>query len=293
MSLGTAAEHWRKLVRARLRETERMAPEEGSAAGAAFWNARGRARRYQSAVAGTAQRDPLLTRIRRSAQRSSTVIDVGAGTGRFSLAIAPRVREVVALDPSRAMLAALTRDARARGITNVRTVESRWQDVDIHGPEAIPAGDIVVCSYVLPLIEDAGEFLAKMDSACSGQAFVYLNALSADALLDPLWRHFHGRRRAPAPTYLDAAAILRELGLSPQVEIVEVETMARFKDMGKAVKSYREILLLPDTKTVRAELREMLGSWLVDDRGELRPPLRTVPAAIVSWEGGATRCLRT
>lgn len=270
-----------------------MAPDEGAVAGAAYWNASARARRYQAAVAGSAERDPLFARIRRAARRTSTVIDVGAGTGRFSLAIAPRVRDVVAVDPSRAMLAALTRDARARGITNVRTIESRWQDVDNCGPETVPDGDIVVCSYVLPLIEDAAEFLAKMDTACRGRAFVYLNALSADALVDPMWRHFHGRRRAPAPTYLDAAAILRELGLGPQVEIVEVETMARFKDMGKAVESYRETLLLPDTKAVRAELRKILGSWLVEERGVLRPPLRTVPAAIVSWEASATGCLRT
>lgn len=281
-----AAAHWRKLVRARLREMERMAPGEGNAAGAAFWNASGRARRYQAAVAGSAERDPLFARIRREARRSHTVIDVGAGTGRFSVAIAPRVREVVAVDPSRSMLAALTRDSRRLGVGNIRTVESRWQDVDIAaGRGAVPPADLLVCSYVLPLIEDAGAFLTKMDTACRGRAFVYLNALSADALLDPMWRHFHGRQRAPAPTYLDAAAILRELGLEPQVEVVEVQTMVRFKDLPKAVRSYRETLLLPDTAAVRAELRSMLASWLVEDGGVLRPPLRSVPAAIVSWAG--------
>lgn len=267
-----------------------MAPGEESAAGAAFWNASGRARRYQAAVAGSVERDPLFARLRREARRSHTLIDVGAGTGRFSLAIAPRVGEVVAVDPSRSMLAALTRDSRRLGVDNIRTVERRWQEVDIGaGPGAVPPADLVVCAYVLPLIEDAGAFLAKMDTACCGRAFVYLNALSADALLDPMWRHFHGRRRAPAPTYLDAAAILRELGLEPQVEVVEVRTMARFKDLAKAVRSYRETLLVPDTPPVRAELRSILGSWLVEDRGELRPPLRTAPAAIVSWDASGAR----
>ncbi len=268
-----------------------MAPGQGTV-GAAYWNSSGRARRYQAVVAGTAERDPLFSRLRRAARRSSTVVDVGAGTGRFSLALAPKVGEVVAVDPSKSMLGVLKREARRQGIANLRTVESRWQDVVLCAepdgqppPNAVPMADVVVCSYVLPLIEDAAGFLAKMDDACRGRAYVYLNALSADAVVDPLWRHFHGRRRAPAPTFLDAAAILSELGLDPDIEVVEVATMSRFENLFKAVRSYREMLLLPDTAAVRAELRSLLSSWLVEDRGILRPPVKSLPAAIISWEG--------
>lgn len=278
-------------MRARLAEMERIAPGRG-AVGAAFWNSSGRARRFHAAVAGTAEKDPLFARLRRAAGPRSTVVDVGAGTGRFALALAPRVGEVVAVDASRAMLGVLRREARRRGIPNVRCIESRWQDVEVvpdgeaalRGP-VVPVADVVVCSYVLPLVEDAAGFLAKIDAACRGRAFVYGNAIGADALTDPFWRHFHGRPRTPGPTYLDTVAVLREIGVEPDVEIVEVRTRSRYRSLRAAVASYREMLLLPDTAAVRAELRGLLAPWLVEDADGLRAPVRTLPAAIVSWAG--------
>jgi len=270
-------------VQARLSEMERLAPGRG-AVGADHWNAPGRARRFSVAVGATAERDPLFARLRWATGRRSTVVDVGAGTGRFTLALAPRVDEIVAVDASRAMLAVLRRAARQQGATNVRVVEGRWEDVELG---ALAPADVVVCSYVLPLIAEAEPFLARMDATCRHRAFVYLNAMSSDALVDPFWRHFHGAPRRAAPTYLDAAAILTDLGVEPDVEVVEVPTRTRFPDLRAAARSYAEALVLPDTPAVRAELRSLLSGWLVEDGGALRPPVRSTPAAILSWAGRA------
>lgn len=256
--------------------------------GASYWNQPGRARRYSRTLDDRVERDPFLARLRRAAKRRSTVVDVGAGTGRFSLALAPRVQEVVAVDPSRAMLGVLARTARARGLTNVRRIESSWEDAPLAPAEGgLPRADLVFCSYVLPLVVDAEPFLTKMDAACQGRAFVYMNAWSSEGLYEPFWRHFHGRPRRPAPTYLDLAAILEDLGLVPEVEVVEVPLWARYPSMSAAVRDYRSVLVLPDTGEARAELRRLLAPWLVQDAGFLRPPMRTMPAAVVSWAAGA------
>ncbi len=53
---------------------------------------------------------------------TSTVVDLGAGTGTFAFAIAPFCRRVVAVDISPAMLAALNAQAKLQGVTNVETV---------------------------------------------------------------------------------------------------------------------------------------------------------------------------
>lgn len=259
---------------------DRLDPDRQDLRGA-FWDASGRARRYGAMVAGTGGEDPFFSRIRRATTSRSTVVDVGAGTGRFALAIAPRVAEVVAVDPSTAMLDVLRREARRLGIANVRVMEHRWQDA------AVPVADVVLCSYVLPLVEDARGFLAKMDETCRGRSFVYMSAFPGDAVIDPFWRHYHGSPRRPSPTYLDAVAVLQELGLDPDVEIVEARPMARFKTRADAVRSYRDNLLLPDTPAVRAELRGLLAPWLVEERGVLRPPISRAPAAIISWRSGS------
>jgi len=49
----------------------------------------------------------------------AVVLDMGAGTGVFAAAVAPRCREIIAVDISPAMTAALRARVRAEGIANV------------------------------------------------------------------------------------------------------------------------------------------------------------------------------
>lgn len=269
-----ASTRWTTLVRARLGEMERLSPGRG-VTGPAFWDTR--AKRFAAMVAGTAERDPLFARLRQATGRRSTVLDVGAGPGRFSLALAPRVARVVAVDSSGAMIDLITKRARQLKLANVEGVVGSWPDVDV-----APA-HVSVCSYVLPLVADAKRFLRKLDACTTERAFLYLGAASLDLLTDPMWRHFHGKPRKPGPTYLDAVAVLAELGIEAEVEVVELPTRSRHKNLDAAVKSYRDQLLIPDEPGARRELRGLLSSWLVEDNGELRPPVRSTPSAIVSW----------
>ena len=272
---GPAAARWRKLVRSRMAEMERLQPGRG-ALGPAFWDAR--AKRFATRMSlATATGDPFYRRLRRATNPRSTVIDVGAGPGRFSLALAPHVAGVTAVDVSRGMLDVLRRQARTLDLTNVDGVHGRWEEVDIE-----PA-DVVFSSYVLTLVLDAPTFLSRMDASATERAFLYLGAYTADAIFDPLWRHFHGSSRKPGATYLDAVDVLREMGLTPTTEVVEVPTRARFKSVADAAKEYREQLCLPDTPEARRELRGLLADWLVPRGDALGAPLRTVPAAIISW----------
>ncbi|HTJ74853.1 MAG TPA: class I SAM-dependent methyltransferase [Acidimicrobiales bacterium] len=274
----SAAARWRRLVQARLAEMERLQAGRG-AIGAAFWDSR--AKRYASRMpVANASTDPLYRRLRRATGRRSTVLDVGAGPGRFTLALAPHVAAVTAVDPSGAMLDICRREARRRQLGNVTTVHARWQDAEV-----TPA-TVAFSSYVLPLVADAAGFLVKLSAAATERAFLYLGAYSMDAVMDPLWRHFHGRPRKPGATYLDAIDVLRELGAKPAVEVVEVTSRARFATVAAAAKDYRDQLCLPDTPEVRKELRGLLANWLVPRQGGFGFPLRTTPAAIISWAPG-------
>jgi SAM-dependent methyltransferase len=275
---GPAATRWRKLVQARMSEMERLQPGRW-ALNADFWDTRAKrfAKRLPvSSVAG----DPLYRRLRQATGRRSTVLDVGAGSGRFTVALAPRVAAVTAVDMSAGMLDVCRRQAKKLGVANVTTVHSRWEDAEVE-----PA-DVAFSSYVVTLVPDAARFLAKLDSAATQRAFLYLGAYTADAIMDPLWRHFHGSSRKPGPTYLDAIDVLRELGLKPEVEVVEVATRGRFKTVAGAARDYRDQLCLPDTPEVRTELRGLLAHWLIRRGDALAAPLKTVPAAVISWRPG-------
>ena len=262
-----------------MEQLERVQPGRSPLADPDFWNRR--ARRF--ATTGplrSAERDPLLPRLRRAVTPASSLLDVGAGHGRFSLALAGRARSVVAVDPSRRMLAILRRSAREAGLGNVRTVLGRWPELG-HGVEA---ADVALCAHVLPLIPDARPFLAALDAVTRRRVFVYMGTFAPDSVVEPLWRHFHGSPRKPPPTYLDAVAVLEELGIQPEVEIVEAPVRARHADLDAAVRSYLDTLALPDRAPVRRELAALLAPWLQRDRdGALRPPIRSQANAILSW----------
>ncbi len=278
---GPAATRWRKLVQARLREMERLQAGRGTV-GAAFWDSR--AKRFASRMGvATVAGDPFYRRLRRATTRRSTVVDVGSGPGRFTLTLAPHVAAVTAVDPSGRMLDICRKQARAMDLANVTCVQGRWEQTEV------PPVDVAFSSYVLPLVADAPRFLTKLDGSATERVFLYLGAYTADAIMDPLWRHFHGASRKPGPTYLDAGNVLRELGIVPDIEVVEVAVRTRFKSVAEAAKDYRDQLCLPDAPEVRKELRGLLRHWLVHRGDGLGVPLKTVPAAIISWAPGARR----
>jgi SAM-dependent methyltransferase len=264
-------------VTARLAEIDRLAPGRDVTA-AGYWDAQASKAASQPSLTGP--RDPFLCQVNRVARTTSTIVDVGSGARRFALELAPHVRVVRAVDQSPRMLASLRRSAGQRGLQNVRTITGRWEDI-----KGVDAGaDIVFSCFVLPLVPDARAFLQKIDEAARSHAFLYLGAYSADAILDPLWRHFHGSPRQPAPTYLDALGVLRELGITPSVSIVEVANRTRFATMEDAVNEYRDKLLLPDDQKSRQVLEALLKDWLIRKAGDFRSPMPKVPAAVIRWD---------
>jgi len=65
---------------------------------------------------------------------ASTVVDLGAGTGRLALAAAPHVARVVAVDVSPAMLALLRERAARAGLANVECVQAGFLSYTHAGP---------------------------------------------------------------------------------------------------------------------------------------------------------------
>lgn len=66
----------------------------------------------------------------------STVVDLGAGTGTFALAVAPHVRRVVAVDVSPAMLDILRANIARQGIANVEPVHAGLLSYEHQGDPA-------------------------------------------------------------------------------------------------------------------------------------------------------------
>jgi ubiquinone/menaquinone biosynthesis C-methylase UbiE len=81
---------------------------------------------------------------------SATVIDIGAGTGQFTLAVAAAVRRVVAVDVSPVMLERLQAKLRERGVGNVECVAGGFLSYE---HESEPA-DLVYSRFALHHLPD-------------------------------------------------------------------------------------------------------------------------------------------
>jgi ubiquinone/menaquinone biosynthesis C-methylase UbiE len=90
----------------------------------------------------------------------STVVDLGAGTGQLTLAVASSCRRVVAADVSPVMLAALRRAIAEQRVTNVDVVEAGFLTYEHQGDPA----DFVYSRHALHHLPDfwKGVALARM-----------------------------------------------------------------------------------------------------------------------------------
>jgi SAM-dependent methyltransferase len=100
-----------------------------------------------------AQVDPAedIDALRRHGLRPDTVVvDLGAGTGTFTAAVAPLCRRVVAVDVSPPMVAALRARVDELALANVTVVEAGFLTYEHEGPPA----DAVHCRNALHQIPD-------------------------------------------------------------------------------------------------------------------------------------------
>src|SRR5438105_5639510 len=144
--METAVERWDALLQARAQQMDAAYARLGRTS-ADFWDRR--ARGFHRTTRDTVARDPFFARLRREVTPQTTVLDVGAGTGRFTLALAPLVQHVTAVEPNAAMLDYLRQYLDERGFTNVECLQTTWQDT----PDVLSA-DIVICSHVVYPIRD-------------------------------------------------------------------------------------------------------------------------------------------
>lgn len=109
----------------------------------------------------------------------SLLVDLGAGTGTFTLAVAPHCGQVVAVDVSPAMLAALGANVAARGLTNVTVANAGFLSYAHAGPPA----DFVYSRNALHHLADfwKGVALARIAALLRPGGVLFLRDLVYDS----------------------------------------------------------------------------------------------------------------
>jgi 2-polyprenyl-3-methyl-5-hydroxy-6-metoxy-1,4-benzoquinol methylase len=273
--MQSAIEHWKALIDARAQQMDAAYVQIGTSS-ADYWNRR--AEGFHRATKDRTASDPFFQKLRQVVTPDMTVLDVGAGTGRFALALAPLVKQVIAVEPNTAMLGYLEQDAADQNLTNISTIASTWQDAS-----ADLQADIVICSHVLYPIREVDVFLARLSAATRHTCYLYLRALHYDSFTSPLWQHFHGEERCQQPGYIHALDVLYEMGIYADVDIVQTPGSMHYPSLDVAKEELLEHLILPRDEHTHHELRTLIASWLVKRNGMLAIPVDEMICAIISW----------
>ncbi|UFS69378.1 polysaccharide deacetylase family protein [Geomonas sp. RF6] len=128
------------------------------------------------------------------------VLEIGAGTGIFTVQIARNCREVVAADISRNMLDLLEQKAQKEGIENIRTVQGDAEKMELHGPFSL------ACAFsALEYLTDLPGFVKKIAAELEpGGAVYFITARTSffrfftqigNAMRQGLWLKSHSRRQ--------------------------------------------------------------------------------------------------
>ena len=149
-------------------------------------------------------------------------LDYGAGTGLLALALAPRVRRVVAVDSSAGMLAVLARKAQAGGGANVETLRADFSQ------DPLPPGpfDLVASAMTLHHVADVDALFRNFFALLAPGGFLAVADLDAED------GSFHAHADGIHHFGFDRAALARELAAAGFAEV-------RFEDAARASKNGR------------------------------------------------------
>jgi SAM-dependent methyltransferase len=197
---------WRELVEIKSHSRKRDAGAESQAD---VWHAK--ARSFDESVKRRwAKPDSSREFILSQFDADSTVLDIGAGTGAWTVLLARRVRQVTAVDLSEAMLKAMQENLVAEGITNVKTVQGAWPDVSVE------PHDFALCFHAMYGCLDLPAFIARMVACTRRMCFLMLRAPTLDGVRAEAAQHIWGHP-LDSPNFTIAYNILLQIGIYANV----------------------------------------------------------------------------
>jgi SAM-dependent methyltransferase len=223
--------------------------------------------------------EPALEVLRSLVRPGETVLDVGAGGGRYALPLSLVAREVIALDPSEGMLAVLREGMTAHGITNVRTFQGRWPDV---AADLDLAADVALVAHVGYDIEAIGPFLDAMEAAARRLCVAVLLERQPTFAIDRLWPEVHGEERAALPSLPEFLVLLLARGRLFEVRLAERAPLS-YPDPDEALALVRRQLWTRPGSARDMRARRLVEERMVERDGRYALSWEPLRIGVVSW----------
>ena len=223
--------------------------------------------------------DPLRDFVASSVDVNTTVLDIGAGTGKWVTYLAPSVRRVTALDPSPSMLSILRENLDAEAISNVDVVCGSWPETEVE------PHDVTICSHAVYSVPDLEPFLRRMIEVTRRTCFLVLKSPVRHGVMAEASTHIWGHP-FDGPNFVVAYNVLLDMGVCANV-LVDPTLWAPWvhSSLEEALSETKRRLKISGTAEHDEYLRDLLARRLTVRGGNYVWP-RGVRSALVYWDAG-------
>ena len=208
----------------------------------------------------------------------STALDIGAGTGAWSMFMARHASRVTALEPSTAMLGILRENLAREGVTNVDFVQGEWPAADV------PEHDISLCSHAMYGVADFPAFIRRMEAATRRRCYLVLRVPTPDGVMAEAARRVWGQPH-DSPNFQVAYNALLQMGVCANVLMEDSGLWSPWtsESLEEAVADIKRRLDVGETSGHDAFLWDLVERRLTpSEDGYTWPP--GVRSALVYWD---------
>ncbi len=273
----TAVDRWRALVLARREQMDAQLAQLGGPPD--DWWA-GRAPSFSRSIGDLRQAPGWgLPQVVDRLERTDTVLDIGAGAGRYAVPLARVTGHVTLVEPSAAM-AGEARAAFARaGLANYTLVERTWP-----GPRVTPATAVLMANVLGPVLE-IEQFLGRAVAAAERWVcIVHGSALDMGRAVERVVLAFHGAARVRQPGLADLIPVLHELGMQPELAMGERRFGRVYADAREAARDVAATALVEQTPAaLRRVQRIIAGELEAQPDGRVALAAQRVPVGLLTW----------
>lgn len=149
-------------------------------------------------------------------QPESSVLDIGAGTGAWTLFFAKMMKNVTAIEPSKAMRDILIENIKNSEAHNIEIISEKWPDANP------PVHDYVFCSHAMYETVDFCKFVNKMMACARRMCFLLIRAPSLDGLITEACQHIWNQPH-DSPNFTIAYNILLQMDINANVRFEEYD----------------------------------------------------------------------
>lgn len=198
----------------------------------------------------------VLPRVTTYVSKSSRVLEIGPGSGAFTIPLARAVNQVIALEPSASMRQVLTNKLDEEWLTNVRILPHKVEEglAELDGEF-----DLAFASHSLYNVEPIDAVMRDL-LRVARRVIILMGTGDEVDWQRALFLQFRGKPRVLPPSFREFYPLLMEMGIYPDVEILPTSYNYVYASEDKLLDDWQRRLQLDVSR--REELRAAFARYI-------------------------------